>query len=385
MNIGDQFTGEVRDLTGKGKGVVNAPNGQAFFVSGTVPGDEGTFRIVELGKRYGFAELIELKTKSEGRIDPDCIYHGFSDQSCQGCPWLMMSYETQLEHKDKYLRYLLQRSNLITDLSSLAPIAPSPLIRNYRNRAQFKTDGSKLGYVAADKSIVDIADCAMLSSGSRQRLLDLRRTLPRDDWRPGDGYDWNFIDIDDQQSLESTRLNQRLPFRQANDHQNEFMKSWLKQQLRDSPVRDHRFEVLELFCGSGNFTKVIAECESVSRVLAVEASEQAIDDLDKLLIPKVEGMALDLFRISALNVIKKKVRSPRVLVLDPPRAGFRKLSQYTNEFRSLEFMVYISCDASTFSYDAHMIAKQGWTLRELQAVDQFPNTPHIEILATFVK
>jgi tRNA/tmRNA/rRNA uracil-C5-methylase (TrmA/RlmC/RlmD family) len=45
--------------------------------------------------------------------------------------------------------------------------------------------------------------------------------------------------------------------------------------------------------------------------------------------------------------------------------------------------VYVSCDPPTLARDAARLAARGYRLAALNAYDMFPNTPHVEAIATF--
>lgn len=378
----DSFTAKVRDLSAKGLGVVDHPDGMVFFVEGVLPGDEGDFEVTAREKRYGFAKLRQLAKTSADRVAAPCRYQGFDAKSCHGCPWMIIRYEAQLEKKQQLIDHYLERNQLLNAGTVVHPIQGSPLTVAYRNRAQFKTDGERLGYVASDqtKQIIDIEQCMILTKTNQQTLAAIRKSLPNKAWRPAPGLNWNTLDIDDKVAKNDIKLNVKLPFAQGNTAQNAFMKAWLCEKLQ---ALGELGEVLELFCGSGNFTETLVG--HAKRVLAVEAAQAAIDQLNSKHWPGVEGLALDLFKTSAIQIIKRRGLRPRTLLLDPPRVGFKLLGLVIEAFPSIESVIYISCDVASFSYDAKALAKHGFKLREAQGLDQFPHTPHVELLSLFTK
>jgi len=71
-----------------------------------------------------------------------------------------------------------------------------------------------------------------------------------------------------------------------------------------------------------------------------------------------------------------------VVVLDPPRAG--ALAQVKEiALSKIKKVVMIACDPASFARDAAVLAKAGFTIRDLVAVDQFAWSNHIEVAATF--
>ena len=68
--------------------------------------------------------------------------------------------------------------------------------------------------------------------------------------------------------------------------------------------------------------------------------------------------------------------------MDPPRAGC--LPRALNELTAIgpRTLVYVSCDPSTLARDLRLICDAGYTLTNVQPVDMFPYTSHIECIAT---
>ncbi|HVJ63954.1 MAG TPA: class I SAM-dependent RNA methyltransferase [Bdellovibrionota bacterium] len=383
---GTQFNGEVRDLSQGGLGVVNGPDGCVYFVAGTWPGDAGTFEVLSQKKRYGFAKVVSLHTRSEHRhAQVPCPHHGTEDGSCGGCPWIPFTYADQVKRKDHLVRYALERAKVLGDAGELLPTLASPLSLGYRNRAQLKTDGQRLGFVShQNKTLVDVDHCAVLNDECSRRLTDLRAQLPNDAWRPSGRYLWNYVEINDQSEWkpEEVALNTRLPFLQGNHDQNEAMRDWLRQQLRHI---GGTHDVVELFCGAGNFTEILAEAPNVNSIVAAEISESSVNELSERRLPKTQTLAWNLFKPSAWNRIKHLVANPSLLFLDPPREGFENIDDFMERFPSVDHVLYVSCSLSTFTRDAAKLLGRGFKVSKVQPIDMFPNTPHIEICAHFYR
>lgn len=378
------FEGEIRDLSQGGMGVVNGPDGCVYFVDGTWPGDHGTFEITSKKKRYGFAKLIKLLKSSEHRLsESPCKYHGTEDGTCGGCPWILFEYDDQINRKNHLIKYALDRAKILTQNTILHPTLKSPTSLGYRNRAQLKTDGTKLGFVSHQKkTLVDVESCVVLNQECSKRLSDLRNLLPNPLWSPSKNYLWNFIEINDMSEWnpKSVALNQRLPFLQGNHAQNEAMKSWLATTI-SSLKGSH--DALELFCGEGNFTEILSKSNNLNSIVASEISESAIEILNNKKLSKVSTLAWNLYKPSSWSRLKALIKHPSLLFLDPPREGFEPIANFMERFESLQHVIYISCSLNTFARDAAQLTRLGFEALEIQPVDMFPNTPHIEICSLF--
>lgn len=380
------FKGQITHLSQKGLGVVqNKQDGIAYFVSGTWPGDHGEFEIIDRtlpNKKYGYAKLVQLIQPSVDRQQAPCPFLGTTETACAGCPWMIASYTSQLEQKRNRFKYALQRAGFNLESLSIPPVHPSPVQYGYRNRFQLKTDGNQLGFVAeGSHRIAPIQDCLVLNEACKTLLHKLHNQLPRSDWQPIKGANWNFIDLDDDLSFEQIRLNHKRPFKQGNCTQNTWIKAWLSSKLAANPVPQ---KIIELFCGSGNFTEILAAsgCRSI---IAYEAELDAIQQLRAKHLPNVDAQSIDLFKPLVWKIIKKVISDADTLVLDPPRAGLKNMKGFFEYFRALKTVYYISCDPESFARDAWAFTQKGWKLAEIQLIDLFPHTPHVETLAILKK
>lgn len=372
------FSGTIKDLSSEGLGVVSHPDGMTFFVSGAWPGDAGEFTITKKEKRYGFAVWKKQATFSPARVENPCAHLGFEDGKCGGCPWIFINYEEQLEYKNKLLSVLFKKQQI-----EITPekIHPSEKQLGFRNRAQFKTDGRQVGYISPKSRVLaPVKDCVVLTEPARDILKYINSQLPKKEWTPEGRYQWNYIDVDDEMKLEDIRLNSRRPFRQANRTANTFMRDWTKKQIENySPVE----RVLELFCGSGNFTEVLSE--HFEWVTAVELPGEATHALKQKNLSGVRIVEQDINAKILWPELLKNSLNTKILFLDPPREGFPDLALFVSKLPDLEKILYVSCDPQSFAMNVKPLLATGWCLQRVQPVDQFPHTPHVELMAVLVR
>lgn len=381
-----KFKGTITHLSQKGLGVVkNDQNNISYFVYGTWPGDTGEFEIIDKplnNKKFAYARLIQLIRPSGQRQLPACPYIGLEENACTGCPWMIADYTSQLEQKRNRFVYAMKRSGFDETQLNIGPVHPAPQLYGYRNRCQVKTDGAKLGFVSENShQIVPVNDCIVLNDLCRNLLKTAIQQLPNTAWQTDAGQDWNFIELDDDMQTDEIRINQKRPFKQGNTRQNEWMQAWLRQKLAQNP---HPGKVMELFCGSGNFTQIIAESDCTS-VIAYESDCHAIQALKTRNLTKVTPKVIDLFNPLTWRNIQKTGRDAETLVLDPPRAGLKKHRGFFDSFQGLRTIIYISCNPETFARDAWFFHQNDWSINDIQLIDLFPHTPHIEALVEFRK
>ncbi len=380
------FTGAITHLSQKGLGVVkNAQNNVSYFVNGTWPGDIGEFEIIDKplnNKKFAYAKLLRLIHPSTQRQIPSCSYLTLDEKGCTGCPWMIANYSSQLEQKRNRFVYAMQRVGFDTSQLCIGSVHPAPQLYGYRNRCQIKTDGVKLGFVSEkNHQIAAINDCIVLNDDCRNLLKRALQQLPNKDWQTNSINDWLFIEMDDDMQANEIRVNYKRPFKQGNTQQNKWIQTWLKTKLAHNA---HLGKVVELFCGSGNFTQIIAASNCTS-VIAYESNNNAIQALIAKDLAKVTPQTVDLFDFQIWKKIHKYVRDADTLVLDPPRAGLKKHQGFFDAFATLKTIIYISCNPETFARDACFFKQHGWSLCDSQLIDLFPHTPHVEILAEFTK
>ncbi|KAI4355551.1 hypothetical protein L6164_004311 [Bauhinia variegata] len=144
--------------------------------------------------------------------------------------------------------------------------------------------------------------------------------------------------------------------------------------------------VLDLFCGTGTIGLTLAR--SVRHVYGYEVVPQAIRDAR--LNAKINGIQNATFIQGDLNKIDENFGNnfpkPDIVISDPNRPGMHmKLIKFLLELK-VPRIVYVSCNPATCARDldylCHGVSEQNikgcYKLKQLQPVDMFPHTPHIE-------
>ena len=138
--------------------------------------------------------------------------------------------------------------------------------------------------------------------------------------------------------------------------------------------------VLDLYAGVGLCTAFIAERAAL--VTAIESYPPAVTDADDNL---ADLENLDLIEGSVEDVLPLLVEAYDAAVLDPPRTGLDGESLDALADLAPRTIVYVSCEPSTLARDAKRLVKKGYRLVDVQPVDMFPQTYHIECVAHFVR
>ena len=144
-------------------------------------------------------------------------------------------------------------------------------------------------------------------------------------------------------------------------------------------------EVFDAYCGTGTITLFLSQ--KAKKVYGVEIIPQAIDNAwINTKENKVENVEFFVGESEVVipDLINKGVKAD-VVVVDPPRKGCDKklLDAITNI--DAKKIVYVSCDPSTLGRDLQVLEENGYKTLEVQPVDMFPNTAHIENVAKLIK
>jgi 23S rRNA (uracil1939-C5)-methyltransferase len=138
-------------------------------------------------------------------------------------------------------------------------------------------------------------------------------------------------------------------------------------------------DVLELFCGAGNFTAPLAA--RARAVAAVEVQGPALDlareDLSGA--GNVRFFAGDALKL-ALALSRERGPTARrfgAVLLDPPREGAKGIGPALRELGAPR-AVYVSCDPATLARDVRACVEAGYRVAAVQPVDMFPQTHHVE-------
>ena len=144
-------------------------------------------------------------------------------------------------------------------------------------------------------------------------------------------------------------------------------------------------EVFDAYCGTGTITLFLSQ--RAKKVYGVEIIPQAIDNAwinaKENKVENVEFLVGE-SEVVIPDLINKGVKAD-VVVVDPPRKGCDKklLDAITNI--DAKKIVYVSCDPSTLGRDLQVLEENGYKTLEVQPVDMFPNTAHIENVALLIK
>jgi 23S rRNA (uracil1939-C5)-methyltransferase len=141
--------------------------------------------------------------------------------------------------------------------------------------------------------------------------------------------------------------------------------------------------IADLFCGVGPFALRLA---AKSRISAFDSDAGAVNALQKAAtstsgLKPVKAEVRDLFR---RPLVAQELRDYDAIVFDPPRQGAQAQAQQLAASK-IPLVVAVSCNVATFGRDARILIDGGYRIEGVTPVDQFRHTPHVELVARFVR
>jgi 23S rRNA (uracil1939-C5)-methyltransferase len=155
---------------------------------------------------------------------------------------------------------------------------------------------------------------------------------------------------------------------------NTAMAERLYEQVRDLASLTGKETVIDLYCGIGTISILLAPL--ASRVIGMDISESSIQDARKNC--ELNAIYNCEFLCGDVKVLLSRAAfHPNLLIADPPRAGIHKKVIEQILYLMPDKIIYVSCNPSTLARDLALLNER-YLLGEVQPLDLFPNTHHIE-------
>ena len=420
-------------MSHEGRGIARI-GGKTVFIEGALPGEMVRFRY--LNRRASFDEglAIEILEPAANRVTPRCPHF----QTCGGCNLQHLAQEEQLRLKEGMLIEQLRRVGGITPEKILSPLLGP--VWGYRRKARLGVkylqgkDKVIIGFREKQgRYLADIDTCPVLHPTVGDRLTELRSLvsglsvrehIPQIEvavsetsaalvlrhLRPFSEADLNQLRSfqthtglvlclqakgpetvtalmpDQEYSLEYSLPRhavlfrfQPLDFTQVNFDINREMVDRVLELMQ--PQADE--QVLDLFCGLGNFSLPLARYAGA--VTGVEGDLSLVQRAGENAVRN--GITNARFQVG--NLMSEDL--PEVLLaqhwdkilLDPPRTGAQEILRQL-DLKQIKRLIYISCNPATLARDAGILVNEkGMRLTHTGVMDMFPHTAHVESIACF--
>jgi len=400
---GDEIELVIESLAAGGDAVGRGEDGRVVFLPHAAPGERVRARLVEEHRQYARAELIAVDAAAPERVEAPCPL--FRARTCGGCVWQHIAYPAQTQAKQAIAASALRRA--IGRGLELHPIDAPVDPYGWRRRARLHwirpaaSAAALVGFFAPrSHQVTRVLACPQLEPGLQAALEPIHDILAPGLFQRGE-IDLLVSPAGDVQlavrgpcrrgaaealvghgrvvgvilgrmmfgepalEIEPGQWAQADRFAQASRAGNRALALAVD---RAAGARDGA-RVLELYAGSGNLTRVLAN--GAAAVLAVEARPGPAAHL-----PGVE------WRIGSVEEVASELAAAGqrfdLVVLDPPREGARPLCR-TIAALAPRRIAYISCDPATLARDLDQLDALDYAARWAQPIDLMPQTAHLEL------
>ncbi|WP_243550164.1 23S rRNA (uracil(1939)-C(5))-methyltransferase RlmD [Priestia megaterium] len=433
------------DLTHDGAGVAKV-NGFPIFVQNALPGESGQVKIIKVKKGYAFGKLIKHHTISEQRVEAPCPVY----KQCGGCQLQHVSYEGQLQFKQKQVKDVMARIGHLPDVPVHSTLGMNDPWR-YRNKAQVPVAEREGGLVAGfyqqrSHDIINMDACLIQQQANddvvqavksicekhgvsayqeQKHKGSLRHIMARYGLVTGEimvvivtrtaelpNKKRIIEDIIEAvpnvksivQNVNSKRTNVILGNQTSVLWGEEYIYDYIgdvkfaisaKSFYQVNPEQtkvlyDKALEyadltgeetVIDAYCGIGTISLFLAQ--KAKKVYGVEIVPEAIEDAKRN--AELNGIHNAEFAVGEAEVVipnwyKQGIKAD-VIVVDPPRKGCDEALLNTIIDMKPKKVVYVSCGPATLARDLAILEKGGYETVEVQPVDMFPHTTHVENVA----
>jgi 23S rRNA (uracil1939-C5)-methyltransferase len=416
------YTLDIEKATAGGR-MLARHQGQVVLVSGAIPGERVTARLERTGKGVAFAEVVEVLSPSADRRPVA------ADWRCGGNVLAHVGYARQLGLKGEIIQDALGR---IGRMPMAAPpdVMGSPE-RGYRMRARLHVQNGRIGYyLEGTHRLCDAAATGQLLEETTNWIAAVERTLAQARFTGLSAIDLAENVAGDERAchlelaagadprplaalseglsgLSAQHVDRAGIVRIAgtpavtdavrvNDDEAPIVR--LRRDVR-SFFQGNRFlleplvrcvaglvqpgPVIDLYAGVGLFGLSLAAAGR-DPVTLVEADPVSGADLQHNAEPFAPRVTVARRKVETfLAAARRADAASATVIVDPPRTGLSKEATADIIRLSPPRIVYVSCDVATFARDTRALVDAGYQLDVLKGIDLFPNTAHVETIASF--
>lgn len=390
MQFKDRAIIKIEKIAFGGDGVGRI-NNQVVFVPFSVTGDKLEIEITQLKKKFARGKILKIINASPLRIKPLCIYY----EKCGGCCYQHIRYEDQLEIKRSQVEEVFLRIGKINE-PAVMPALASSIHYHYRGKAQchriMTYSGPRTGFLdVSGGKVVDIERCEIMEESINEKIYNIREKSLVEKRKEGVRLTvWS--DLPAKHETKKGQIRRKVKdkeFLVSCDgffQNNLYLTDKLVDEVCKTALSGHLNTVIDLYCGCGLFSIFLAPY--ANEILGIELNPKAV----KLAQINAKNEKLDNIKFVCGDAAEELLKNSLLLsskiidllVLDPPRAGCdQSVLKVIAELQPSRIM-YVSCNPATQARDIKFLKQSGYILMQIQPLDMFPQTQHVEVITLLV-
>ena len=375
--------------------------GRVIFVSDTIPGEIVRARITEDSKKsFWRADTVAVTRASEFR-QPQVWSAASIDRAPEdragGAEFGHIRLHHQRELKRQVLTDALRRMASVESDVTVEALPGSVDGTGWRTRVRLQVDpdGRPGPFAARSHRVIGVTDLP-LATAAVQDAAPLAQRFPGEERvdvvEPSTGSARLIVG-----RQKPTVIRERVGSRDFRVDDNGFWQvhraaaetlTSAVQDAIDDALFDPRAGNLDLYGGVGLLAAAVGDrFGSTTRITTVESDSRATGHAGENLAEWLGARAITARverYVAQLAASGERLRGATV-ILDPPRSGAGREVVDALTLLEPEQLVYVACDPVALARDVGFFAERGYALAKLRAFDLFPNTHHVEAVASLVK
>jgi len=391
----------VGSLVAGGDAIGRLPSGKVVFVEGALPGETVLVELTDTRRDYSRATVVGIIDASPDRVTPACPH---VSRGCGGCQWQHASPTAQYEAKVRIAIESLSRIGRITpseDLVTRAASGGRVPSTAYRTTVRVAFDGEgRAGFRRKSSNDVVAVDACLVAHPMLASVLGSISARPGSNVEVtlrcstttgvvgavvhGDERDVRGLDsvdvVGDEARLVETVHGVDLVVSMGSFFQSGPLAADLLVDVVTRRLNGLELEpgglLVDAYGGVGLFARALSG--RFDEVVLVESNPQACRDA----ITNLEDCAAV---IDQSNMEQWDPCDADVVVADPARQGLGKAGAAAVVDTGATTVVLVSCDPVAGARDARLLVDAGYELGDVEVLDIFPETHHVEVVSVFTR
>lgn len=381
----------IEKLVAGGDGLARMADGRVIFVPGTITGETMEIELATKSSDFGRARIVRIVEPSPDRRTPPCPHVA---EGCGGCDWQHITPGAQHRAKLEIVKEAFARTAKMTvepRLRTMDESARRTTVRMVADR------NGALGFrIGESNDMVRVERCMvaddMVNTLIATPLMEGEGEVTiRVSTRTGERGVWSHEgqmrrDIDQSvargargvvhEEVAGNRYKVSLgSFFQSSEHAADLLVDVVTRRLNGLELEKGGL-LVDAYGGVGLFAKALAD--RFDEIVLVESNPQACRDA----ITNLEDCA------AVIDQVQMENWDPvyaDVVIADPSRQGLGKAGAAAVIETEAPVVILVSCDPVAGARDARLLVDAGYDLGDVEVLDLFPETHHVEVVSVFTR